>query len=151
MKKVLVYFVQGLLVTIPVAITFFIIYKLFELVGSAFSIFGTIVSPSIDPFIYIAISLAIIFLMGLLGSSIILAPLFSLFDKALEHTPFVKIIYSSIKDLISAFVGSKKRFDKPVLVTINKENNIHQIGFITKTTLDELKIKKGLVAVYMPM
>lgn len=151
MKKVFVYFVPGLLVTIPVAITTFVVYTIIKLVGSFFSVFGTIVSPVVDPFIYIAISVGIIFLMGLLGSSIILKPLFSLFDSALEHTPFVKIIYSSIKDLMSAFVGSKKRFDKPVLIIINKENNIHRMGFVTKDSLEELKIKKGFVAVYMPM
>jgi uncharacterized membrane protein len=151
MKKILLYFVQGLIITVPVAITGFVVYKLIDGIGSFFVGFGTIVSPVVDPFIMIAIAVAIIFLMGLLGSSIILRPLFKLFDNALEHTPFVKTIYTAIKDLLSAFVGSKKRFNKPVLVTINKENNIQQLGFITQEDLTELKIKEGTVAVYVPM
>jgi uncharacterized membrane protein len=60
-------------------------------------------------------------------------------------------VYGSIKDFMSAFVGSKKRFNKPVLITINKENNIQQLGFITKEDLSELKISKGTVAVYVPL
>ncbi len=151
MKKILLYFVQGLIITVPVAITGFVVYKLIDFVGSLFVDFGTIVSPVIDPFIMIAIAVAIIFLMGLLGSSIILRPLFTLFDNALERTPFIKTIYTSIKDLLAAFVGSKKRFNKPVLVTINKENNIQQLGFITQENLSELNIKEGTVAVYIPM
>ena len=151
MKAGLIYFFQGLLITVPVVITAIVVYKLFYLVVSLFSIFGIIVSPVIDPFIEIAISLFIIFLMGVLGSSIILRPLFSMFDYAMEHTPFIKIVYSSIKDLLSAFVGSKKRFNKPVLITINKENNIQQLGFITKEDLSEIHIKKGTVAVYVPL
>jgi uncharacterized membrane protein len=151
MKKIIRYFVQGLIITVPVAITLIVLYKLIAWIGSLFTMFGTIVSPVIDPFIVIAFALGLIVIMGMLGSSIILRPLFSLFDHALEHTPFIKTIYSSIKDLLSAFVGAKKRFNKPVLVTINRENNIQQLGFITKEDLSELNLKKEYVAVYVPL
>ena len=151
MKKILIYFVQGLIITVPVAITAFVFYKIISIIGSFVHLFGTIVSPIVDPFIVIAITLSLIFLMGLLGSSIILRPLFSMLDNALENTPVVKTIYSSIKDFLSAFVGSKKRFNKPVLVTINKENNIQQLGFITQEDLSELKIAQGTMAVYVPL
>ena len=151
MKNSLRYFVQGLVITVPVAITVIMVYKIISWVGSLFNIFGTIVSRVIDPFIIIIFAALLIYMMGLLGSSIILRPMFNLFDHALEHTPFIKTIYSAIKDLISAFVGSKKRFNKPVLITINKENNIQQLGFITQEDLTELNLKKGTVAVYVPM
>jgi len=151
MSRIIRYFIQGLIITVPVAITVIIIYKIIVWVGSLFTVFGTIISPVIDPFIIILTAILLIFMMGLLGSSIILRPLFSLFDNALEHTPFVKTVYSSIKDLLSAFVGSKKRFNKPVLITINKENHIQQLGFITQEDLSELHISKGTVAVYVPL
>ncbi len=151
MKNSIRYFIQGLVITVPVAITAIMVYRIIVWVGSLFNIFGTIVSPVVDPFIIIITAVALIFLMGLLGSSIILRPMFSLFDSALEHTPFVKTIYGAIKDLIAAFVGSKKRFNKPVLITINKENNIQQLGFITQEDLSDLNLKKGTVAVYVPM
>ncbi len=151
MNKILRYFLQGLIITVPVAITAFVVYKLVDLMGSFFSIFGIIVSPVIDPFIVLGSAIALIFLMGLLGSSIILRPLFIMFDNAMEHTPLIKTVYSSMKDLLSAFVGNKKRFNKPVLVTINKENNIQQLGFVTQEDLSELKIKTGTVAVYVPI
>ncbi|MDQ3047579.1 MAG: DUF502 domain-containing protein [Bacteroidota bacterium] len=151
MKQILRYFIQGLIITVPVAITVFVVWKLIAFVGSIFSVFGTIISPVIDPFIVIVFACAIIFTMGLLGSSIILRPMFIMFDNAMEHTPFIKTVYSSIKDLLSAFVGSKKRFNRPVLVTINKENNIQQLGFITQDDLTELNLNKGTVAVYVPL
>jgi uncharacterized membrane protein len=151
MKTLVRYFFAGLIITVPVAITIIVIYKLISWIGSLFSSFGTIVSPVVDPFIVILLALGLILLMGMLGSSIILRPLFSMFDHALEHTPFIKTIYSSIKDLLSAFVGSKKRFNRPVLVTINKENNIQQLGFITREDLSELNLQKDHVAVYVPL
>lgn len=151
MKKIFVYFVQGIVITVPVVITGYVVYKLFTMISSLFDTFGTIVSPVVDPIIILLLGFGVIFLMGLLGSSIVLRPLFSVLDDALEHTPFVKTIYTSIKDLISAFVGSKKRFNKPVLVQINKENNIHQLGFITKDDLEHINIGEGKVAVYVPL
>jgi uncharacterized membrane protein len=74
-----------------------------------------------------------------------------MFDNFLEHTPLVKTLYSSTKDFLSAFVGSKKRFNQPVLITINKENNIQQLGFVTQEDLSELKIASGRIAVYVPL
>lgn len=151
MTKIVRYFLQGLVITVPVGITAIVIYKVFAWFFSIFSIFGTIISPVIDPLIIIVLALISILLMGMLGSSIILRPLFTLFDNTLEHTPVVKTVYSSIKDFMSAFVGSKKRFNKPVLITINKENNIQQLGFITKEDLTELNLGKDIVAVYVPL
>ena len=151
MNRILRFFIQGLIITVPVAITAYVVYSLIALVGSFFSVFGIIVSPVVDPFIVIGIALILIFLMGILGSSIILRPLFIMFDSVMEQTPLIKTVYSSIKDLFSAFVGSKKRFNKPVLVTINRENNIQQLGFVTQENLNELKIKEGTVAVYVPL
>ena len=151
MNRILRYFLQGIIITVPVVITSFVIYKIIRLVGSFVEVFGTIVSPVIDPILVLSITLILIILMGLLGSSIILKPIFNVFDHALEHTPFIKTIYTSIKDLLSAFVGSKKKFDKPVLITINKENNLQQLGFVTKEELKELGITENKVAVYVPM
>ena len=54
-----------------------------------------------------------------------------------------------IKDLLAAFVGDKRKFDKPVLVTINKENNLHRIGFITQSDLSEIGLA-DMVVVYFP-
>jgi uncharacterized membrane protein len=54
-----------------------------------------------------------------------------------------------VKDLLAAFVGEKRKFNKPVLVTINKENNLHRVGFITQSDLSELGLP-DMVVVYFP-
>ncbi len=59
------------------------------------------------------------------------------------------MIYTSIKDLIGAFVGDKKSFNKPVLVTLSPVSNIHVIGFLTRESLDNLGLSES-VAVYLP-
>jgi uncharacterized membrane protein len=54
-----------------------------------------------------------------------------------------------VKDLLAAFVGDKKKFDRPVLVRINKENQLHRVGFITQQDLSDLGLK-DMVVVYFP-
>ena len=61
----------------------------------------------------------------------------------------MKLIYSSLRDLIAAFVGEKRKFDKPVLVEINRENKLYQIGFITQADLSEIGLD-DMVSVYLP-
>lgn len=93
--------------------------------------------------------LASIVLVGYLASTLLAGPLFNLLEELLIKLPLVNIIYSSLKDLISAFVGDKKKFDQPVLVTLNPEFVIQKPGFITKRDLSQLGLVDQ-VAVYLP-
>lgn len=151
MNKIVRYFIQGLIITVPVIITAYVVFALISTVGSVVGKFGTIVNPVVDPFIVIFVTAVLIFITGVLGSSIILRPLFIMVDNMLEHLPGIKTLYSSTKDFLGAFVGNKKRFNQPVLITINKENNIQQLGFVTQEDLSELNIAKGTIAVYVPL
>src|SRR5688572_19825967 len=151
MKTIVRYFFQGLLILVPISICAYIIAIIFIKVGDLLQQLGISVHPYIDPVIGLATVLGFILLVGWIGSSIIVQPILILFDRLVEKTPVVKTLYSSVKDLLSAFVGSKKKFDRPVLVLTNKESNIQQLGFITQTDLHELGIKDGKVAVYIPM
>jgi uncharacterized membrane protein len=90
-------------------------------------------------------------LVGLLSGSFIFRPILSLLDELIERAPLIKTIYSSVKDLMSAFVGQKKRFNKPVLVRVNDHPIVEKLGFITNEDLSELGIGEGRIAVYLPM
>ena len=70
-------------------------------------------------------------------------------DKLLNELPLAKLIYSSIKDLIGAFVGDKKSFDKPVLVTLFKDSPAKAVGFVTREDLSAFGLKDHM-AVYFP-
>jgi uncharacterized membrane protein len=68
----------------------------------------------------------------------------------LAKAPLIGIIYSSLKDLMSAFVGNKKKFTEPVLVKMNRESEVEQIGFITQKDLKIIGLDDKKMAVYMP-
>ncbi|MDA0713786.1 MAG: DUF502 domain-containing protein, partial [Bacteroidetes bacterium] len=67
-----------------------------------------------------------------------------------ERIPLIKTLYTSVSDLLSAFVGDKRRFNRPVLVKLTKMADIEKLGFITSEDLSELGIDGGRIAVYLP-
>lgn len=149
-KTIVRCFFQGLLILAPISITIYLIFYLVQKIGSWLSLFGITVHPLVDPLIGFTAAMILIVIIGMIGSSIVARPFLLMADRAVEKAPLVKTIYSSIKDMLSAFVGSKRRFNKPVLVLTNKDANISKLGFVTHTDLHELGIPSSKVAVYLP-
>ncbi len=141
LRKVARYFFSGMLFIVPVVATGYFIFLSFSWLD------GLLQLPY--PGMGFIIIFVVITLFGYLTSNFALQTMIDWFDHLMNRIPFVKLIYSSLKDLIGAFVGDKRKFNKPVLVTINKENNLHQIGFVTQADLSELELH-DMVAVYFP-
>ncbi|MFA5779396.1 MAG: DUF502 domain-containing protein [Elusimicrobiota bacterium] len=141
MKKLFSYFMQGLLFIVPIAVTLYVVYIIFVKID------GLLNMPV--PGIGFITTLAIIICVGFLVSSIFSRGLLKLIDISFNRIPIVKIVYSSVKDLIGAFTADKKMFGSPVLVTLIPQSNIRAVGFITKDDLTALNLS-GDVAVYMP-
>ncbi|CAN5841414.1 DUF502 domain-containing protein [soil metagenome] len=151
MKAVFRYFAQGLIVLVPVSITVLVLYKAFSWFREMFTGIDIIVHPYIDPFIYLLLGLAFIFLVGMLASNVFANFFIQEAGKLLEKIPVFRTIFSPLKDFTSAFIGNNKKFNHPVLVSTNKNSGIREIGFITSDDLTELSISKDFVAVYFPM
>jgi uncharacterized membrane protein len=149
MNNVLKYFLQGLILCIPLGLTIIVFVQLFSFFESLFSFVGLTGSPFLDTIISVVSLLIFITIIGLLASSYLFKKMFAYFEEKLEHAPFVRHIYSPIKDFMNAFMGNKKRFTKPVLVLTNPQANIQEMGFITQDDLSEWGINDK-VAVYLP-
>ena len=150
MKRIIGFFFQGVLFTVPIALTFFVIYKIFILVDGILSPIINEILPFQIPGLGLVIILGLLTFFGFLGSTIIMRPIFSYFERLVEKAPLAKIIYSAVKDLLQAFVGNKKSFDKPVLVRLEKDSDVQKIGFITQDDLTDLGLDHDHVAVYLP-
>ena len=140
-RKLVRYFLQGILFVGPISITVFIMYKMFMFVDGLIDI---------DiPGLGLLIVFSSITLMGALASTLFAKPLFDLLENLLNHLPVVKVLYSSLKDFMDAFVGKDKKFTQPVLVLTSGESNLHMIGFVTKPDMTEIGLP-GMAAVYFP-
>lgn len=87
--------------------------------------------------------------LGWLGSTLLFRPIYNFLEQIFQSTPLLKIIYSSLKDLFSAFVGNEKKFNKVVLVKLAGSDNLQRMGFITQKDLSNIGLKDK-VAVYFP-
>ena len=150
MKVFLRYFVQGLILFIPLIFTGLVLFKLFDFFTQLFSFAGFSSNVFVNTLLGFVVTLVMITLLGLLASSYVFKQVFSYFEDKLEHAPFIRHIYSPVKDFTNAFMGNKKRFNKPVLVLTNAEAGIQEIGFITQENLRDFGITDK-VAVYLPL
>ena len=153
MKKLARLFFQGLLYVAPIAVTIYVFVVAFiwldgllrDLELFKHGPFSDISFPGIG----LLIIVIVVTLVGFLGQRFITAPISNAFDNLLKRAPLIKVIYSSVKDLLSAFVGKERKFDKPVLVQLDQAGILHRLGFITATDLIDLGINNK-IAVYLP-
>ena len=154
MRKVFNYFLQGLLITIPITVTFVVLIQAVLWIDNLIPLTLPVTLPGMGEFELPGIGLLVLFIgmttLGYFGSVLVAAPLFSFIGKMMEQTPLLKVIYTSVKDLVAAFVGEKKRFTKPVLVTVSHDPKIERIGFVTGYDLTQIGIPDEKVAVYLP-
>ena len=154
MKKLINYFLQGLLFVVPVAVTVYVVIKAVVWLDNLLPVKVPIPVPGAETFnlpgLGILLIASIITVAGYIGTRFVRNPVFAIFEGLIERTPLLKLIYSSVKDLIEAFVGEKKSFTKPVLVTMNNNPPIQRIGFVTEDDLTELGLGKEKMAVYLP-
>ena len=142
MKKFINYFLQGLLYIVPITVTLYVVYWTFQKIDG--------ILPFQFPGLGLIVIILLITLIGFVGSAIITSPINSFFQRLLKRAPLLQTIYSSVKDLMSTFVGKKKGFNTPVLIKLYENSTIERIGFITNEDLTTLGIKEGKILVYLP-
>jgi uncharacterized membrane protein len=151
-------FFQGVVVLAPIGVTIWVVVSLFSWVDNFL--------PNLLNFIFplqfaevngqipkvtglgFVVAITLVLVVGWLSSLFFVERLMSIFDKILEKTPGVKIIYSSVKDFLEAFAGNKKKFDQPVLVNVDS-TDVWRIGFITQQNTEHFGLK-DFVTVYVP-
>jgi len=141
-RALLGYFFRGLLLIVPIAVIGAVAVK-------ASTWLDQIVQVDI-PGLGIVIVLTSIVLIGWLGSTFFYQRMAEIGDDILRRVPFLKTVYDALKDLMEGLVGSKKKFDKPVLITPLDGSGLAQLGFLTQKDLTHLGIDSTHVAVYVP-
>ncbi|MCC7195651.1 MAG: DUF502 domain-containing protein [Gemmatimonadaceae bacterium] len=141
MKRLVSYFLRGLLITLPAVFTGWLCYEAFRRVDSWLGI---------DiPGVGFLVTLVLITLLGFLGSNLVTRGMVAAVESLIERLPFVRLVYTSTKDLLDAFVGQKKRFNKPVAVHLSDDGAIRVLGFVTQDSLAQLGLE-GTIMVYVP-
>lgn len=141
MRALLRSFAQGALIAVPIASTFYVVYALVRFVDG---LIGFDV-----PGLGLLVSFGLLTLLGFVASSVIGNQLVSLAEGWLGRLPLVKILYGAMRDLVNAFVGDRRGFDRPVMVALPGSPGLIAFGFVTRETLPFAALD-GHVAVYFP-
>lgn len=149
MKRLGTYFLQGLLLVAPLAATVYIVYFLFMLTDGLLSTYLEKYLNWKMPGLGILIIILFLIFLGIIGETILAKPVKFLIKGVLLKTPILRLIYTSVKDLFSAFVGKEKKFHRPVIVLVDEKNDIWRMGFLTNDNLSAMGIN-GKVSVYFP-
>ncbi|MEP6465485.1 MAG: DUF502 domain-containing protein [Parafilimonas sp.] len=159
LNNALQYFFQGIIIIAPIGITLYIVIWLFNIVDNflpdiLYDIFPKMMTApdgslrTIPGVGFLLVVIAVTFL-GWVSSSFIVSRIVAVFDKVLEQTPGIKYIYTSVKDFLEAFGGNRKKFDKPVLVSVDAIDT-WRVGFITQNDVTQFGLIDH-VAVYVPL
>jgi uncharacterized membrane protein len=141
------YFFRGLIVVVPIAVTAIAVSWMFVEIDTWINL-----EPLLNrkvPGAGVVLTAVVITFVGFLASNFATRWMFQALEELLEHTPLVKLVYTSLKDIVGAFVGEKKKFNRPVLVALTEGSDVATIGFITRNSLTELGLDDH-VAVYVP-
>jgi uncharacterized membrane protein len=140
LTRLLNYFLRGLVVLVPVALTVWITVEVFRLID------GWLGLPV--PGAGFVITLLLITLIGFLASNLLTRRVVAAVEGLFVRLPLVRLLYSATRDLLNAFVGEKRRFDVPVLVRIGAPD-VRVLGFVTRDAVASLGLP-GHMAVYVP-
>ncbi len=162
MKK---YFIAGMLVWAPLAITIWVMTWGLSVLDGVFgsvmtalmAILPSALKPALQSFrdlpgVGILIVLAIILATGVFAANFVGQWWIKLWDQIITHIPIVKSIYSSVKQVSGTLFSSKgNAFRKAVLIPYPR-NGSWTIAFVTGTPADEVATKLGSehVNVFLP-
>ncbi len=159
-KKILRYFIQGLIIIAPIAITVWAIIASFNFVDNLLPNLIHNVFPSwihtddkgnlkkIPGLGFVVIILFVI-LVGWISSNFLMGSFIHFFDQWMERTPVIKFIYTSTKDFFEAFAGDKRRFNQAVLANAFADD-VWIVGFLTDEELHKFDLGVNMVSVYVP-
>ena len=125
-------FLRGIAVIVPLGLTYWFFQALLNAVDGIFSPFLTSWVGLQIPGLGFLTMLALILVVGLLTRNLVGRLLFAWFENLLRSIPFVRSVYSGIKDLVNAFnIGGNSKTFRLVVMLEYPRKGLFCIGFVT--------------------
>src|SRR3989442_5629555 len=128
------YFITGLIVFLPIAITISVLLWLFRVLDRFVGWLFTLLFGEPVPGLGLVATIALIFLMGALTTNVLGRRLVGWFDRLMLRIPLARSIYSATKQLSdSVFLQQRAAFQRAVLVEWPRQG-MYTVGFVTGET-----------------
>ena len=155
MKKIQNFFLSGMLIVAPLALS---LYAAWFVVGIADSIFRPFVPleqfgiPKNIPGVGLIVAFVFFTIIGAIAGSFFGRLYHKIVEGVLSKIPGLSSIYSTVKQLIDTFAGSKSNSFKEVVLIEYPQKGMYAIGFLTSETKGEIAQRKSkkMINVFMP-
>jgi len=151
MTALIGYFLRGLLFVAPIGITIAVISWFVRFLNDLISPISEGLFPFPVPGLGFLLVFVVLAMLGFVASHLISISAENWFDRAMGRTPLVKVIYFSVKDIISLFSDKQEKLGKPVKVRVLKDPLQYRLGFITQSDLKSFGFGEEMISVYLPL
>lgn len=154
-------FIAGVLFTLPVAFTIFILNFLFKSLDNAVSPYFTKMLIALGapipegfhtPGFGVIMTVVIIFLIGLFATNIFGAKLVQFGEMIVEKIPIVRNLYTGAKQVVTAIANAEtKAFRKVVLIEFPRKG-VYAMGFVSSEARGEVqrRTEKEVINIIIP-
>ncbi len=147
-------FIAGLVVWLPIWVTFVIVRFVIDLLDSTLSLLPHSYQPEQlfgrnIPGLGLIVTILIIFLTGLLATNFIGNRLISFWERVLARIPLVRTIYTAAKQVTDAFIQPKGKSFRKVLLVQYPRQGVWSLAFQTASQVS-MPLEKGMIAAFIP-
>lgn len=154
MKQLNQIFFRGLVTLLPIALTVYVIYSAIFILERFFgSVLQEILKDSYLPGMGLFATLGLVFIFGLLLNNLVVGKLLVYLENTITQLPFIRAIYSPLKDLMNLFSrGENQAKQKVIFVKFGPQEAL-LMGMVTREQFSDLKLHTDFgerVAVFFP-
>ncbi len=151
MKSLSRYFFKGLFGLLPLLLTIYLIFWVFQTAESVFGLPFNIAPDYVRfPGLGIIFGFLIIIIFGFIIERYGQGKIFKYFVRKIERLPLVNKVYKPIREIIS-FISGDKTEDMQQVVLIEMSEGVALVGLVTRNLCPELShLGKDILAVFVP-
>ena len=142
-----------LITLLPIAITIYIVYSAIVILENLLGSLLRQILPEYVPGLGLLFTLVLIFLFGLLLNNLITVRLLTILESRLVQVPFIKAIYSPLRDLMNLFNRGESPDIKSVVLVKIGDTGAMAMGVVTRESFRDLPFNSEMtdkIAVYFP-
>jgi uncharacterized membrane protein len=152
------YFITGILVTAPLAITIYLTYIFFHFIDSQVSgilpheVYGAVQGLATIPGLGIVSALVFFIFVGWLATNFLGRFLIRLSDYIMHRVPIINTLYKSTKQVFETLIGSQAQAFREVVMIEYPRKGSWTLGFVTGFTKGEIQdaTPEDLINIFVP-
>lgn len=151
------YIITGLLVWLPVLVTFLVIRFIVDLLDTTVSILPTAYQPQSllgfnVPGLGVVLSVLIVIFTGMLMTNFLGKKLFNFWEALVDRIPLVRSIYNAVKQVATTIFSTDGQPFRSVYLVEYPRKGMWSIAFQTGSAADEIeeKVEEEMMTIFIP-